>query len=93
MPVYDPEFAAPPAPVARVTLRNPTLAKSVTDVPMLIDSGADTSLISRLALGALGLTSDDLSSTGVRLVGFDGLASVADAVRVEMGVFDRIFAV
>jgi hypothetical protein len=29
MPTYDPNFASPPAPVARVTIKNPSANKSV----------------------------------------------------------------
>jgi hypothetical protein len=41
MPAYDDRFFNSPAPLARVTLRTSGDAKVVTDVPMLIDSGAD----------------------------------------------------
>src|SRR5262249_56398454 len=43
---YDGQFN-PPAPVARVSLRVHANGKIVTDVPMLIDSGADVTLLPR----------------------------------------------
>ena len=44
MPAYD-DSLSPPAPVARVSLRHPGSSLTVTDVLMLIDSGADVTLI------------------------------------------------
>ena len=41
MPEYDANFVSQHAPVARVTIRNASRNKSVTDVPMLIDTGAE----------------------------------------------------
>ena len=45
MPTYDDHFFNPPAPVASVTLRNSKNGKIVPKVPMLIDSGADVTLV------------------------------------------------
>jgi hypothetical protein len=45
MPEYDSSRFDPPAPLARVGLRNPDSGKTVSDIPMLIDSGADASLV------------------------------------------------
>jgi len=44
MPDYDAENFEPPAPVAYVTLRNPATGALLSDVPMLIDTGADVTL-------------------------------------------------
>jgi hypothetical protein len=41
MPSYDAAHFDPPAPVARVTLRNPHSGATVPDVPLLLDTGAD----------------------------------------------------
>ena len=54
MPKYDSSFT-PPAPVARVTLTNPHTGTALNDVPMLLDSGADVTLIPEWAAVALGL--------------------------------------
>ena len=48
MPVYDGVIYTPPAPVAYVTLRDATGGSSITDVPMLIDTGADATLLPAL---------------------------------------------
>ncbi len=45
MPSYDAEKFAPPAPVARVTLRGVDRTSAVTGVPMLLDTGADVSMV------------------------------------------------
>ena len=41
MTTYDAILFEPPAPVARVILRNPDTGMMWSDVPMLIDCGAD----------------------------------------------------
>jgi hypothetical protein len=51
MPAYDDRLFAPPAPVAR----HPDREQNVGDVPMLIDSGADATLLPRSAAASLGL--------------------------------------
>jgi hypothetical protein len=45
MPAYDESLFAPPVPLARVTLRNPQNGAAVSDVPMLLDSSADVTLV------------------------------------------------
>jgi hypothetical protein len=45
MPEYDATRFSPPAPVARVTLRNPQTNAELADQLLLIDTGADTTLI------------------------------------------------
>jgi hypothetical protein len=45
MPGDDGKRITPPAPVAEVTLRDPDRGQTVSSVPMLIDSGADVSIL------------------------------------------------
>ena len=45
MPDYNSDFFNPPAPIAYVTLRNPENNAEVIDVPMLLDTGADATLL------------------------------------------------
>ena len=45
MPNYDRQQFKPPAAVARVIVRTRDGMKSVSDVAMLVDSGADVTLI------------------------------------------------
>jgi hypothetical protein len=81
MPPYDDHFFAPPAPVARVLVRHPEREQSVGDVPMLIDSGADATLLPRSAAKSLAF-----EGTGERyqLVGFDGATSESEAVLANL---------
>ena len=86
MPAYDAVFFDPPAPLARVTLRNSDTGVIRSDVPMLLDSGADISLIPQTAADALGLAA--VPERHYELVGFDGGTSLAPVVQLEL-VFSR----
>ena len=81
MPAYDDRLHAPPAPVARVVIRHPDRVQSVGDVPMLIDSGADATLLPRSAVASLGLEG---TGESYQLVGFDGTVSESDAVHASL---------
>ena len=86
MPAYDAVRFNPPAPVASVTVRNPDTGDTATDVSMLIDSGADVTLIPRAVLAQVG--GSTLPDVRYELVAFDGTISYAEAVQLEM-VFCR----
>ncbi len=58
MPAYDADLFFPPAPVARVILRNSQTSQTVSDISLLIDSGADVTLIPQTAVDELGITTD-----------------------------------
>ena len=45
MPAYDAMRFTPPAPLGLVTLRNASNGIRLLDVPMLLDSGADVTLV------------------------------------------------
>ncbi len=89
MPTYDANAFDPPAPVAQATLRNPQTGDVLSAVPMLLDSGADVTLIPSLAANQLGLSSD--ANETYELMGFDGNKSVATAVRLEMRFLNKTF--
>lgn len=89
MPAYDDVSFDPPAPLARVTLRNPDSRDALSDVPMLLDSGADVTLIPQTSVGALGLTAE--GDEAYELVGFDGSTSLAVSVWLEMIFLNRTF--
>jgi hypothetical protein len=88
MPAYDKRLFKPPAPVAMVTLVNPDTAASLSNVVMLIDSGADVTLLPRSAV-----TSLSLSETGesYRLSGFDGTTNQSRAVRARLSFLGKNF--
>lgn len=88
MPAYDDNRFAPAAPVARVILRHPESGESMADVPMLIDSGADATLLPRSAVASLGIM-----GTGERygLVAFDGTNNDSEAVRAVLVFLNKTF--
>jgi hypothetical protein len=89
MPAYDAARFDPPAPLAQVTLRNLTTGARWSNVPMLLDSGADVTLLPHAVLDRLGLTV--LADRQYELVGFDGEARMASAVRLELVLAGRAF--
>jgi hypothetical protein len=88
MPEYDSVRFQPPAPVARVTIRNPSTEHEVQGVPMLIDSGADVTLIPQQVAVELTL---ELLSRRYELVGFDGRGGAADAVVAVLSLEGKIY--
>jgi hypothetical protein len=89
MPDYDQQQFDPPAPLARVLFRTPDQAKSISDVAMLIDSGADVSLIPASCADGLGLQSEHEET--FHLQAFDGSSSPAKTVDAEMLFQGRLF--
>ena len=81
MPNYDSTLFSPPAPVALVTLRNPESGMMKVGVTMLLDTGADVTLLPQGVAEELGLS---YSASSYELVGFEDRASLARAVRAEM---------
>ena len=87
MPAYDENLYSPPAPVVSATLRNPESGATCEGVLLLIDSGADVTLLPRLAVAELGIR----SSGTYELMSFDGTTSSADAVRADLVFLDKTF--
>jgi hypothetical protein len=82
MPSYDAQGFDPPAPVATITLRTPGGRRSLDDIAMLIDSGADLSLLPERSVRRLGLVVEVREDC--ELAGFDGNKSVARFVQCEL---------
>lgn len=89
MPAYDATRFEPPAPLARVILCNPDTSTVWSDVPMLLDSGADVTLIPQTAVKVLGVAV--VPDRHYELVSFDGSASFASVVRLELIFCRRTF--
>lgn len=89
MPAYDSTAFQPPAPVARVTIKTPDASTTIPDVPMLLDSGADVSLLPRFALASILQSRDDLPHYD--LAGYDGHVSTAPAIDVEVIFLGKSF--
>jgi hypothetical protein len=88
MPSYDALLYDPPAPTAHVTLRAPNGAV-VDYVVLLLDTGADTTLLPLSAIKRLGITPD--SGDAYELIGFDGTRSTAQAVDLDMIFLQKAF--
>jgi len=89
MTPYEGEWLSPPGPVARVQVRNRVTGQTLPDVQLLIDSGADVTLIPRHAVDALQI--EALPGEGYGLVGFDGSKSTAPVVRLDLVFCQRLF--
>jgi predicted aspartyl protease len=86
---YDSDNFDPPAPVAYVTLRDLTTGMSVSDVPMLVDTGADVTLLPRGSVNRLGvLPNEDVL---YEIQDFDGRSKMADMVELELAFFGKKF--
>jgi hypothetical protein len=89
MPAYDSANFRPPAPVANVTVRSMVSGATISNVPMLLDSGADVSLLPREPIAELIATDDELQK--YELEAFDGTKSFAPAVQLELQFLDKKF--
>ena len=89
MPGYEGELFTPPAPVARTTVRNPKSGKVAQDVPMLIDSGADVTLVPGSVLAELDI--EEVSGKHYELLGFDGRAAMVPVANLELVFCRRTF--
>lgn len=89
MPAYDGSLFTPSAPLARVTLRHPETGAIVSNVPMLLDTGADVTLLPQASVDQLGVAVNP--NEGYELVGFDGSISVARVVQLDLVFLGRAF--
>jgi hypothetical protein len=89
MPTYDEQFFTPPAPLARVTLRNPVAGVTVSEVPMLLDSGADVTLLPQPLLSSLGDIVEP--NAGYEVMSFDGRKSVVQVAVLDLIFLKRVF--
>ena len=88
MPAYDARQFDPPAPLARVTLQMNNEA-TISGVPMLLDSGADVTLIQRSSIDRLGAILDP--NTVYEVYAFDGTATFVQAVELDLLFLSRSF--
>jgi predicted aspartyl protease len=89
MPTYDSAQFAPPAPVATVSLRAPNNDNNAVDVQMLIDTGADLTLVPERCIADLKVNADQ--SEGYELEGFDGSKTIAPTVQLDLTLLRRTF--
>jgi predicted aspartyl protease len=89
MPAYDGARFQPPAPVATVTVSNPATGTAGADVPMLLDTGADVSLVPEAVVRQIGVA--PIPGRQYQLVAFDGSMSLASVVQLELVFCRRTF--
>lgn len=89
MPEYDSENFNPPAPVAYVTLRNPATGAVLSNVPMLIDTGADTTLLPSDVVEKLGIKAEE--NIGFEVQVFDGDTKFLRIVKLDLLVLNKTF--
>ena len=89
MPAYDATLFDPPAPLAMVIVRSPTTGASLDNVAMLIDTGADVTILPRVPIKHLVETAE--RGGRYELEGFDGARSLASAVRLELHFLGKVF--
>ena len=87
MQAYNAARFDPPAPLALVTVKSEKLGIEIPDVPMLLDTGADVSLLPRSYLSQLA-TPD---ARQYELEAFDGTKSTAPAVVIELHFLGKVF--
>ncbi len=88
MPAYDDRFFSPAAPVFPAKLRNPETGIIQSGVLMLIDSGADVTLLPKSSIDSLGI---ERCGASYELMGFDGRTSVSEAVRADLIFLRRTY--
>ena len=82
MTKYDAQRFDPPAPLALVTLRNPVFRKQVSGVLMLLDTGADITLLPRRFVDKLKVAVDP--DRVEKLVGFGAGVTLAPIVYLQI---------
>ena len=87
MPDFDATRYNPPAPVAEVTLRDMNSQALLPQVMLLIDTGADITLLPRTAVQKLGVK----PGKEYELLGFDGTMSRAPAVELDMIFLNKAY--
>ena len=83
------ETYEPPAPIARVKLRNSETLKTIADVPMLMDTGSDITLLPQSLCDEIGVVVSETES--LNLEGFNQAVTEAFYVRLDFIFLNKIF--
>lgn len=89
MPSYDGVGFSPPAPTSSVTLHDPRTGATVSGVILLLDSGADVSLLPRAAVERLGVSPE--ADDRCELMDFDGTRRFATVASLDVIFLRRAF--
>jgi hypothetical protein len=87
MPAYDDVQFETPAPTTGIGLRAEGERQLLSDVPMLIDSGADMTFLPASAVNQLGLP----RQADYEVTAFDGSESIAESVRCELIFLGQVY--
>jgi hypothetical protein len=87
MTAYDATRFDPPAPLALISVKSDQLGIVIHNVPMLLDTGADVTLLPRSHVDSLEMP----YAKQYELEAFDGTKSTAPAVIVEMQFLGKSF--
>lgn len=85
--MYNSDLFEPPAPFALITLRNPITKKRISNIPMLLDTGADVSLLPTEFIENFDFTLGEPQ----KLVGFDGKEDIFQTIEVQIILFGKRF--
>ena len=87
MPMYEGGDFEPPAPVARVAVCGPT-GQIRSDVPLLIDTGADVSAIPRSVANEVGA---EIRPSTVAIRSYDGSETICDLATLSVELLEYRF--
>src|ERR671923_622398 len=90
MTKYDTENFDPPAPVAYVSVRDPATGASLSNIPMLIDTGADVTLLPASHVEQLGMR--PVGDITYEIQGFDGEPKLAKMLELELVFLGKKFS-
>jgi hypothetical protein len=80
---------APPAPIAHVKLRNPETLESISNIPMIMDTGSDITLLPKNLCEQIGV---EISQTKfLELEGFNNSTAIAHYTYLEFSFLTKMF--
>lgn len=79
----------PPAPIANVKLRNSQTLELISNVPMLLDTGADVTLLPQILCKQIGVKISETEY--LELEGFNETRSVFFYVRLNLIFLNKLF--
>lgn len=88
MTSYNGDLFDPPAPFALISVRNPQTKERISNIPMLLDTGADVSLLPTKLIEDLGFSLGEPQ----RLVGFDGNEHIFQTIDVQLIFLGKRFS-
>ena len=89
MPAYNSDGFDPPAPFAWVEVRNSATGETLSNIPMLMDTGADVTLVPQTVLNHLRLT--PAGDVAYELAGFGGERRVLAPVHLDVVFLRKTF--